>query len=229
MKRPRCARNVDVLRATVVVKTADEMEKLYEKLKNAYKVVRVENTHGASTDALRGGCRSLLVNFIFEPGLYWEQLVGSKVTFDMRDDDLFRHSQITPIEENDTEQSRAWLEYVGADTSGNVLQKFFALQGLQVIASEHSTEPVRMIAELQFVLEPYFQRCEVSNMLFKIARCDSGAMEMVRDFFEEYFHLDEARDASLQLVKNITNSVNGARPQAKRVPVAKFENTVILV
>jgi hypothetical protein len=220
MKRPRCARNVDVLRASIVVKTVKDLEAAYDRLRSNFKVVRVKNTHDPSTDGWRGGYRSLLVNFIFEPGLTWAQLVGDKVTFDVRDMARFFQHQVTLIEENQTRQGLLWLDYVEADTGGSYFSKIFALQGLQVIASEHPDEPVRMVAELQLVLEPYFQGRTVSHMLFKIARCDTGAMEMVRDFFQEYFLKDTERDERLSLVRDIAMSLNSDRRPSKQVWVA---------
>jgi len=214
--RPRCAKNVDVLRGCIIVKTVEELEEAYSKLQAAFKVVRVKNTHEPSTNGFRGGYRSLLVNFVFEPGLTWSQLFGEKVTFDLSNPVKMMAKQVTELEENQTDLGRVWLNYIDQNPT---IQKYMALQGLQVISSEHPNEPVRMIAELQLVLEPYFEGRTVSHMLFKIARCDTGAMEMVRDFFQEYFHKEDRCDERLQAVRDIALAVNEGRSASKQVTV----------
>merc|ERR1711920_174083 len=93
-----------------------------------------------------------------------------------------------------------WFDYVD---QGAGITELMALQGLQGVSQEHPDEPVRMVVELQFVLEPYFEGRAVSHLLFKIARCDTGAMEMVRDFFQEYFLKDSQHDPRLLAVKEI--------------------------
>merc|ERR1719379_363987 len=95
--------------------------------------------------------------------------------------------QPTPLEENRTHVGDLWLDWAGRQGIHSSNKNLMAMQGLQVISAEHPHEPVRMIAELQLVLEPYFEGRAVSHLLFKIARCDTGAMEMVRDFHQEYY------------------------------------------
>jgi len=73
-----------------------------------------------------------------------------------------------------------------------------------------------MVAELQLVMEPYFEGRSVSHLLFKIGRCDTGGMEMVRDFFQEYFHEEAARSECLQQVKDIALAVKEGRKQPER-------------
>lgn len=214
--RPRCAKNIDVLRGCVIVKDVQQLEVAYGKLQAAFNVVRVKNTHDPSTDGWSGGYRSLLVNFVFQPGLTWAQLFGGKVTFDWRlamgeqaHWDSSAEAQVSVIEESQTHLGRLWLAHVkrGAPTR----EKLFALQGLQVVSSQQPEEPVRMIAELQLVLEPYFAGRAVSHLLFKIARCDTGAMEMVRDFFQEYYQKKGRCDERLRVVRDIAMAVREGR------------------
>jgi hypothetical protein len=213
--RPRCAKNVDVLRGCIIVKNVQDLEEAYNKLRAAFKVVRVKNTHNPSTDGWAGGYRSLLVNFVYDPGVKWGQLFGDKVTFDFSDEArFFGMRRETPVEESHL--ANLWLDYLPRDN----LRNLFALQGLQVIASEHPHEPVRMIAELQLVFEPYFEGRAVSHLLFKIARCDTGAMEMVRDFHQEYFHKDDGQlNKYLQVVRDIAMASREGREPPTRIPV----------
>lgn len=148
------------------------------------------------------------MSILYKPGLTWAQLFGDKVTFDLREWAFHIHknkSFACPIEENQTQLGQLWLDYI-LERSAN-LRSILGLQGWQVISSEQPHESVRMIAELQLVLEPYFAGRAVSHMLFKIARCDTGSMEMVRDFFQEYFHKEVQRyDERLQAVMDIAMS-----------------------
>jgi len=211
--RPRCAKNVDVLRGCIVVKTLQDLQAAYDKLQGAFEVVRVKNTHNPDTDGFRGGYRSLLVNFAYTPGLTWGDLFGDKITFDFREIASLFTKRPVPIEENETELGRLWLDVV--EDSGN-MRRIMAVQGLQSIASEHPDKPLRMIAELQLVFEPYFEGRAVSHLLFKIARCDTGAMEMVRDFFQEYFHKEIRNDERLLAVQAIAEAAREGRPRPKR-------------
>merc|ERR1719387_644161 len=103
LPRPRCYKNVDVLRGCVIAKSVEELEAIYAKLQKAFTVARVKNTHNPDTDGWRGGYRSILVNFFYEPGITWGQLFGDKVAYDFRDNNRFgfaggeRH--VTPIAE----------------------------------------------------------------------------------------------------------------------------------
>jgi hypothetical protein len=214
--RPRCAKNVDVLRGCIIVKTVSELESAYKKLQAAFQVVRVKNTYGTSTDE-HAGYRSLLVNFIYDPGLRWGQLFGEKVAFDLADTAKFFMHEAVPLEGNQSHVSDLWIDYVRKDPL--FIIPHFALQGLQGVASEHPQEPVRMIAELQLVLEPYFEGRAVSHLLFKIGRCDTGAMEMVRDFFQEYIQKTESEEA-LQKVREIAMAVREGRKLPERSEVS---------
>jgi hypothetical protein len=216
--RPRCAKNVDVLRGCIVVRTVQDLEAVYDKLQKAFKVVRVKNTHDPSTDGWRGGYRSLLVNFIYEPGVKWAELFGDKLTFDLSDIMKLSQKQPTRLEGQETSLGDLWLNYVESNSS---IVQLLGLQGLQIISSEHPNEPVRMIAELQLVLEPYFEGRAVSHMLFKIARCDTGAMEMVRDFFQEYYQKTTKGSKHMQAVREIATAVNKGRRPSKRVPLCE--------
>jgi hypothetical protein len=218
--RPRCAKNTDVMRGCIIVKTVQELEAAYEKLQKAFKVVRVKNTHDPACDGWRGGYRSLLVNFILDSGVTWAQLFGDKVNFDFSDPyRLFALREETHINESDTHLGQLWLDHAKTIPG---MRNLFALQGLQVIASEKPGEPVRMIAELQLVLDPYFEGRAVSHLLFKISRCDTGVMEMVRDFFQEYFHKEAQRDERLQAVRDIGLAVKEGRDVPKRVGVDSY-------
>ena len=73
-----------------------------------------------------------------------------------------------------------------------------------------------MIAELQFALEPYFEARAVSHMLFKIMRCDTGAMAMVRDFFQEYVQKEARMDERLIAVRDIAVAAKEGRESSKR-------------
>jgi ankyrin repeat protein len=185
-QRPRCAKNVDVLRGCVVVKSVTELEAAYEKLAATFKVVRVKNTYGTSGTV---GYRCLLVNFIYQPRLVWSQVFGDKVTFDFADWSGLFTKIPSRLEHDQTELGTMWLNYVQRSCS---MTREFALQALQVVASESPDEPVRMVAELQLVLEPYYEGRKVSHFQYKVARCDTGPMEMVRDFSQECF-LKEVR------------------------------------
>merc|ERR1712232_754332 len=119
----------------------------------------------------------------------------------------------TLIEGKENHLGRLWLDYAEQYMPLGGM----ALQAWQVIANENPNEAVRMIAELQLVLAPYFEGRAVSHMLFKIKRCDTGAMEMVRDFFQEYFLADARRDVHLLAVKDIAVAAREGRPPPKRV------------
>merc|ERR1719326_2017948 len=118
-------------------------------LKAAVKVVRVKNTHDPSKEGFRGGYRSLLVNFLYEPGVKWVQLFGEKVTFEFSDLARFAARKACRIEGRDTHLGNLWSDFVEGDTTN---LKLLGLQGLQSISSENPDEPVQMIAELQLVL-----------------------------------------------------------------------------
>lgn len=207
--RPRCAQNLDVLRGCVIAKDVLQLEEAYNKVLKAFDVVRVKNTHDPSV-AL--GYRSLLINFVFQPGLTWAQLFGGRVAFDARDSHSDGEMQFCAIEGNETYASSVWKAYVARGTPKR--ERLYALQGLQVISSQQPEAPVKMIAELQLVLEPYFAGRAASHLLFMIARCDTGAMEMVRDFVQEYYKregpCDESEgpcDERLQAVRDIAMAV----------------------
>jgi len=214
--KPRCAKNVDVLRGCIIVQTVSELEAAFSKLQEAYEVVRVKNTHHPSTDGFRGGYRSLLVNFVYKPGVTWAQLFGGKITFDLSDFMKMFQKLSTPVEENCNHLGDLWLDWVEGQGIHNSFKNLMGLQGLQVISSEHPEDPVRMIVELQLVLEPYFEGRAVSHMLFKIGRCDTGAMEMVRDFFQEFFHKEARQDERLVVVRDIALAVKEGRPVPER-------------
>jgi len=221
--RPRCAKNVDVMRGCIIVDTAEELKEAYDKLKGAFKVVRVKNTHDPSTDGYGGGYRSLLVNFIFDSGVKWAQLFGDKVNFDFSDTlELFMKQAETHLKDNETHLGHLWLDHAKREPG---LRNLLALQGLQVIASEQPDESVKMIAELQIVLKPYFEGRAVSHLLFKVGRCDTGAMEMVRDFYQEYFHKEALKDARLLAVRDIAVAVKEGREVPKRVTDSSYEAT----
>jgi hypothetical protein len=192
--RPRCAKNVDVLRGCVVVKDVQELEAVYNKLQNTCQVLRVKNTHESSA---LSGYRSLLVNFLYQPGLTWSQLFGDAVTFDFDDWGGLFNKKAARFEGKQTDIGTKWLDYVEPSSS---MTRLLALQALQIVASEQPNEPLRMIAELQFVLDPYYSGRAVSHIQYKIARCGTGAMEMVRDFSQEYI-LKQAR--SNKLIKEL--------------------------
>ena len=63
-----------------------------------------------------------------------------------------------------------------------------------------------MITELQLVLEPYFEGCHFSHLLFKICRCDN-AVGMVWDFFQKYFHKEARKDKRYRTAKSIAQAV----------------------
>merc|ERR1719356_1953785 len=96
------------------------------------------------------------------------------------------------------------------------MRSFFGLQGLQIISSEHPDEPVRMIAELQLVLKPYFEGRAVSHLLYKVLRCDTGSLEMVRDMFQEYFQQEEREDSALSPVRDIAMAAREGLPVPTR-------------
>jgi ankyrin repeat protein len=217
--RPRCAKNVDVLRGCVSVRNVTELRQAYDSLQSKYKVVRVKNTHDPCSAAWKGGYRSLLVNFIYEPGVTWAQLFGGKVTFDIRDwQRAVAEFKAAPIEEGQNEVGQLWTDHIfGEDFLYDSLKNTFGLQGWQIISSERPDEPVKMIAELQLVLEPYFEGRAVSHLLFKVSRCDTGSLEMVRDFFQEYFHKEAREDKQLMAVKEIALAAREGRPIPSRV------------
>jgi len=214
LKRPRCAKNVDVLRGCLICKDVQELEEAYDRLQANFKVVRVKNTHDPSNEGFRGGYRSLLVNFIFESNVTWGQLFGDQITFDFSDMTKASMKKPTKFETNQNHLGNLWVDYVERE---NTIPKLIGLQALQVTASAQPNEPVRMIAELQLVLEPYFAGRTVSHMLFKIARCDTGAMEMVRDFFQEYYNVESRNNPHLQAVRDIGTAVYQGREPPARV------------
>jgi len=218
IQRPRCAKNVDVLRGCVRVGSVSELREAFNRLSSTHKVVRVKNTHDPSSAAWNGGYRSVLVNFIFDSGVTWQQLFGGKVTFDQRDWARMLQLKATPIEENQNLAGQLWTDLAFVeDWQLEELYTTFGLQGLQIISSEHPNETVKMIAELQLVLEPYFEGRAVSHLLFKVARCDTGSMEMVRDFFQEYFHKEHREDINLLAVQDIALAVKEGRELPSRV------------
>jgi len=220
MARPRCARNVDVLRGCIVVQSVPELQAAFSKLQSTYKIMRVKNTHDPSTDGYRG-YRSLLVNFMYEPGVTWAQLFGGDITFDVSDFQNMFLKKVTPIKENENHLGNLWVDYVEANQTSPSIASLMAVQGLQNISKEHPNEPVRMVCELQLVLEPYFEGRAVSHLLFKVARCDTGAMEMVRDFYQEYFLKEGRLDEHLLAVRDIAVAVKEGRPPPKRVTQSK--------
>lgn len=220
MARPRCARNVDILRGCIIVQTVPELEAVFDKLKATYKVMRVKNTHDPSTDGYNG-YRSLLVNFLYEPGLTWAELFGDNITFDVSDFNKFFEKKTTPIPANETHLGNLWVDFVEGNQLSPSIANLMAVQGLQTISKDHPKDPVRMIAELQLVLAPYFEGRAVSHLLFKVARCDTGAMEMVRDFYQEYFLKEGRQDEHLLAVRDIAVAVKEGRPPPKRVVCLK--------
>jgi hypothetical protein len=114
------------------------------------------------------------------------------------------------------------MDYVfGKDYAVDSMKTLFALQGLQIISSEHPEEPVRMIVELQLVLQPYFEGRAVSHLLYKILRCNTGSLEMVRDFFQEYFQQGERDDSALGPVRDIAVAARAGRPVPGRDRVSR--------
>jgi len=220
--RPRCAKNVDVLRGCIIVETVEEMEEAYKIIAKTYKVVRVKNTHDPTSEGFQGGYRSLLVNFLYEPGVTWSQVFGDQVTFDFSDMNRFAAKQGSPIPGQQSHLGKLWTDYV--EQNAFMLQ-LIGLQSLQIGAHENPNLKMCMIAELQIVLRSYFEGRAVSHMLFKIARCDTGAMEMVRDFYQEYYQKEATTDNHLAAIQDIALAVNEGRTRSKHVTVPVLPDT----
>ena len=120
------------------------------------------------------GHRCLLVNFVYEPGLTWMQLLGGSITFDLSDDKRTSMNLSTPVAANQNHLGNLWVDFVEGNVIAPSLKNILALQGLQRISRDYPNEPVRIIAELQFVLRPYFNGKVACHLLNKIARCETG-------------------------------------------------------
>ena len=119
-------------------------------------MLRVKSTHDATE--YPAAYRSLLVNFRYASTKTVPQVLGS------HDDDL----------------GNAWKEH--CEKLPEPAHWRFALNALHRLAAATPAPPLAVVAEVQFVLRPYYEEGRTrSHLLFKIARANTPG-EMVRDF-----------------------------------------------
>eukprot|EP00929_Paragymnodinium_shiwhaense_P097493 TRINITY_DN59155_c0_g1_i1.p1 TRINITY_DN59155_c0_g1~~TRINITY_DN59155_c0_g1_i1.p1 ORF type:complete len:459 (+),score=56.14 TRINITY_DN59155_c0_g1_i1:171-1379(+) len=178
LAKPRPAKNTDVNRCIVIVKTPADMAQAYTRLSSRYKVLRVKNTHSPQL-ASHGGYRSLLVNFAYRAGVTFRQVFGQGYHHDDEGTFCANHIARDGLGEK-------WLKFVKSIPEEGV--KFpWGLEALWYISQESPDQEIVICAEAQILYQPYIMGRRSSHLLFKIARSETGPAEMVRDFHQEFY------------------------------------------
>jgi len=174
--KPRPMKNVDINRLGVSVDDADEVDRVFKAIKSKYKILRVKNTHDPSGDGY-GAYRSLLVNFVYEPGLTYRDIFGLSPGYqdskNTGDDDTLCYSASDAT-------SQRWLDHV--KLMKPTFDWLWGLEGLWRVARNDGSRPFRIAAEVQIILKPYMRGRLLSHLMYKISRCETGPSEMARDF-----------------------------------------------
>eukprot|EP00747_Dinoflagellata_sp_TGD_P002897 gnl/TRDRNA2_/TRDRNA2_106095_c0_seq1.p1 gnl/TRDRNA2_/TRDRNA2_106095_c0~~gnl/TRDRNA2_/TRDRNA2_106095_c0_seq1.p1 ORF type:complete len:428 (+),score=48.70 gnl/TRDRNA2_/TRDRNA2_106095_c0_seq1:1-1284(+) len=174
---PRPARNVDIIRACVVVFKWEDIDTAYRILQARYRVLRVKNSFGNREGS--SGYRALLLNFAYTSGVTWKQMFGVG-----HFDRSLPHAILGPGHIADDTTSKTWLSYI--QSLPHFKSWAWGLHALWNISSCQPMADLTVAAEVQVLYEPYLAGRAQSHLLFKVARCVTGPSEMVRDFYEEF-------------------------------------------
>jgi len=196
LEKPRPAKNVDVSRCCIGVTDPNDVEIIFRELKKRYKILRVKNSHSPSQQSY---CyRSVLVNFAYDPGVTWRELMGDTGGYDAPSDSFHARDP----------KSEVWLNYCQALTPS--WDWSWGLEGLFRAARIEPHRTVCWSAELQIIIDPYMRGRLLSHLLYKIARCETGPAEMARDFagsFQEETRVMKAtRGSLLKMVSSLRAS-----------------------
>jgi len=192
--KPRPAKNVDIIRCAVEVQHWQDVEKVFERLRSQYRILRVKNTHYPHVSGF-GGYRSLLVNFAYHSGLTFADIFGTTTIWDL---DKIQFLSFDPL-------GNAWLKAV--ENYPRASKWKWGLQGLFHQARKTPDAEVMLSGEVQIILEPYMVGRHLSHLLFEISRCETGADEMVSDFAGSTFKTKDksATESSYKFLHNIRN------------------------
>mmetsp|Transcript_6286 Transcript_6286/g.15068 ORF Transcript_6286/g.15068 Transcript_6286/m.15068 type:complete len:832 (+) Transcript_6286:44-2539(+) len=203
LPKPRPAMNVDVLRFSLEVNSPLAMQKAFDMLKNRFRILRTKNNYGSAD--VPEGCRCLVVHFAYEAKVTFKQLFG----------DTLLH---WPCEKWTMQDSagKAWFKYV----SGLAPQEDWriALQGLCHAARTQQDAEIVLAAEVQLVYAPYLCERRLSDLLFKIHRCETGPCEMLRSCASTLKPRDEKSDRCLRAVKALAVSKKRSGAISKPIP-----------
>jgi len=205
--KPRPMKNVDLNRLGVSVTAAEDVERVFHAFKSKYKILRVKNSHRPDQEG-HGAYRSLLVNFAYDTGLTWRQLMGTSSPYEpVRDS--FVPGDAT---------SRTWFEYCSALSPA--WEWSWGMEGLWRAARKNPDRRVVLSAEVQIILEPYMRGRLLSHLLYKISRCQTGPAEMARDFAGSYQEetdvIRQARSALLQMVTDVRANARSSADSRNR-------------
>jgi len=204
--KPRPMKNVDVSRFAMSVTDPADVERVLLAIKSKYKILRVKNSHDPGAGGY-GAYRSLLINFAYDTGLSCLELFGTG-----HYDDLVVGKGKSDIDEAyiaTDETGKIWCEYCK-----QLRPAFDWMWGLQGLWSSTRTEPHRILkisAEVQVVLEPYMRGRELSHLLYKISRCETGPSEMARDFGSSFQDVSETLKEKKAVVLDIATKARLAK------------------
>mmetsp|Transcript_28358 Transcript_28358/g.65728 ORF Transcript_28358/g.65728 Transcript_28358/m.65728 type:complete len:801 (-) Transcript_28358:195-2597(-) len=203
LQKPRPAKNVDVNRFCLSVSDPASVEKIFNTLKSKYKILRIKNSHSPTLHNVY--CyRSLLVNFAYDPGLTWGELVGSTGGYDAPND-RFQASDA---------RGKAWLDYCQALTPS--WDWSWGLEGLWRAGRLEPDRKVVWAGEVQIIMEPYMRGRHLSHLLYKISRCETGPSEMSRDFAGSFQEETQAiKSTRLALLKMVAEARDSSSTLAK--------------
>mmetsp|Transcript_12489 Transcript_12489/g.29419 ORF Transcript_12489/g.29419 Transcript_12489/m.29419 type:complete len:805 (+) Transcript_12489:133-2547(+) len=180
IKQPRSMRNIDVLRLGCIFNDANKVLEAYAALKAKFKIVRVKNSNDPDKPGF-GGYRSILVNFAYDSGITFKDLYGDTGSGTGGD-----------VKDVTDENGKLWHTY--QKTLGSSLDCKWCLPPLWYAARQEPNRNIIIVSEVQMIYEPYMKGRELSHLLYKIARCETGPAEMVRDFAAESFKKSSAAD-----------------------------------
>mmetsp|Transcript_12277 Transcript_12277/g.27877 ORF Transcript_12277/g.27877 Transcript_12277/m.27877 type:complete len:807 (+) Transcript_12277:73-2493(+) len=204
--KPRPMKNVDVNRFAMSVTDPADVERVLLAIKSKYKILRVKNSHDPGTGGY-GAYRSLLINFAYDTGVSCIELFGSG------------HYDDTMVSKGKSDIDEA---YIASDATGQVWSNYCRhlrpafdwLWGLQGLWSSTRIEPHRtftIAAEVQVILEPYMRGRELSHLLYKISRCETGPSEMARDFASSFQDESEVLKGKKAAVLDIASKARQAK------------------
>mmetsp|Transcript_49443 Transcript_49443/g.115614 ORF Transcript_49443/g.115614 Transcript_49443/m.115614 type:complete len:811 (+) Transcript_49443:74-2506(+) len=173
--RPRCMRDLDVLRLSVSVRDAASMEQIIENVRARYDIVRVTNNH--EPKGAFSGVRHTSVYFAYDSKVLFRDLFGCNPAASSEDGgspDAGAGGELGACQ-----RGRIWRDYMSL--FGDTPDTERCMEPLWRIASLRREATVVLVGELQILMEPYAERWELLNHLYKISRCQTPA-ELVRRY-----------------------------------------------
>jgi hypothetical protein len=155
-RKPRCMMQIDVIRSMVAVSTPAELKQVLRSLSTSFGggFAYVKNLFELSDDkaAKRKHLRSVMVTLLYN---------ADGMTFG----DLIRRP----------ETEAAWTDHENTP-SGEPSERWQVLSGFArryLSSSEIATKPVKVLCEVQILIEDYVKIREATNEVYKAARCEN--------------------------------------------------------